>query len=80
MAYESVKAVHIDAQLGGRPMDSEKTIGLRWDVVRYLESQGVTNLLLRSHRRKAELILQKWADHPELIRLSSRGLIEFYLR
>lgn len=81
MAYDTPKAAHIDAQLGGKSMDRRETstIELCWGVARYLESQGITNLLSAPQRRKAELILQKSTDHPELIRLSVKGQIAFYL-
>lgn len=81
MAYDSVKAVHIDIQIGGRsrPRNLPGVIDLAWAVARYLESQGVKNLFCAPQRRKAESILNHTIDHPELFRLTNRGQIEFFL-
>jgi len=79
MAYDTPKAIHIDAEIGGVRVDPRKTIDLRWNVARYLERQGVTNLLSAYQRHKAELILRKPCDHPELLQMTGNGQIAFYL-
>jgi len=80
MAYDSPKAAHIRAEVGGFPMkDSNDTRQLRWGVAEYLQSQGITNLMSEPQRRKARDILNHVSHHPELLKLSRMGLIEFYL-
>lgn len=82
MAYDSPKAAHIRAEMGGEvlPTSNSAALNIRWQVARYLEAQGVANLFRESDRCKAELILRRWADHPRLVALSVRGQISFSLQ
>lgn len=75
MAYDSPKAAHIEIEIGGLPApEQSRYLPLRWGVARYLETQGVQNLLQKPQRKQARELLRRLPDN-----LTNRGQFAFYL-
>ncbi len=75
MAYDTPKAAHIRAEIGGKSEEHrQRLLSARWTVARHLESNGVLNLLNESDRRKAKTLLRTLP--PEM---TNYGQIDFYL-
>lgn len=75
MAYDTPKAAHIRAEIGGKSEEHRKALlPIRWIVARHLEANGVSNLLSESDRRKAKTLLRTLPPS-----LTNYGQIKFYL-